>query len=152
RYPDVKLVYWCGGNPFHHHQNLARLREAFARPQTVVVHDPFWTATARHAEARDDYAIFGTLADRLQVGEAFTEGRTVGQWLPHLYEQWRSDLKAAGHEVPSFDDFWAGESLEIPVPDPGQVLLSAFRRDPGRFALSTPSGKIEIFSATIDSF
>ena len=50
RYPDVKLVYWCGGNPFHHHQDLARLREAFARPQTVVVHDPFWTATARHAD------------------------------------------------------------------------------------------------------
>ena len=50
RYPDVKLVYWCGGNPFHHHQDLARLREAFARPQTVVVHDPFWTSTARHAD------------------------------------------------------------------------------------------------------
>jgi Anaerobic dehydrogenases, typically selenocysteine-containing len=30
--------------------DLARLREAFARPQTVVVHDPFWTATARHAD------------------------------------------------------------------------------------------------------
>jgi biotin/methionine sulfoxide reductase len=38
------------------------------------------------------------------------------------------------------------------VPDPGQVMLSAFRRDPGRFPLSTPSGKIEIFSATIDGF
>ena len=24
RYPDVKLVYWCGGNPFHHHQDPAR--------------------------------------------------------------------------------------------------------------------------------
>src|ERR1700751_5531480 len=63
-YPDIRLVYWCGGNPFHHHQDLARLREAFARPETVVVHDPFWTATARHADIvlpvtmtieRDDY-------------------------------------------------------------------------------------------------
>ena len=51
--------------------------------------------TEPHAQARDDYAIFGALADRLRVGEGFTEGRTVGQWLPHLYEQWRSDLKAA---------------------------------------------------------
>src|SRR5437764_1506115 len=50
RYPDVKLVYWCGGNPFHHHQHLARLREALARPQTVVVHDPFWPAPARPAD------------------------------------------------------------------------------------------------------
>lgn len=49
-YPDIALVYWCGGNPFHHHQDLTRLRRAFQRPETVVVHDPFWTATARHAD------------------------------------------------------------------------------------------------------
>jgi hypothetical protein len=108
--------------------------------------------TEPHAQARDDYATFGALADRLQVGELFTEGRTDRQWLRHLYGQWRSDLKAAGHEMPPFEEFWAGESLEIPVPDPGQVLLSAFRCDPGRSPLRTPSGKIEIFSAAIDSF
>jgi biotin/methionine sulfoxide reductase len=61
-------------------------------------------------------------------------------------------LEAAGHEMPSFEEFWASESLQIPVPDPRQVLLSAFRSDPERSALRTPSGKIEIFSATIDGF
>ncbi|MBB5153736.1 molybdopterin-dependent oxidoreductase [Saccharopolyspora phatthalungensis] len=50
RYPDIRLVYWAGGNPFHHHQDLARLTEAFRRPETVLVHEPFWTATARHAD------------------------------------------------------------------------------------------------------
>jgi biotin/methionine sulfoxide reductase len=49
-YPDIKLVYWAGGNPFHHHQDIGRLRAAFARPETVVVHDFAWTATARHAD------------------------------------------------------------------------------------------------------
>ena len=49
-YPDIKLVYWAGGNPFHHHQNLNRLRDAFARPDTVIVHDSAWTASARHAD------------------------------------------------------------------------------------------------------
>ncbi|UQS22008.1 molybdopterin-dependent oxidoreductase [Amycolatopsis thermalba] len=49
-YPDIRLVYWAGGNPFHHHQDLNRLRSAFAQPDTVVVHEPFWTATARHAD------------------------------------------------------------------------------------------------------
>ncbi|MET8009037.1 molybdopterin-dependent oxidoreductase [Streptomyces sp. NPDC005271] len=49
-YPDIRLVHWAGGNPFHHHQNLARLRRAFGRPDTVVVHEPHWTATARHAD------------------------------------------------------------------------------------------------------
>lgn len=49
-YPDIKLVYWAGGNPFHHHQDLNRLQQAFRRPETIVVHEPFWTSTARHAD------------------------------------------------------------------------------------------------------
>jgi len=48
--PDIRLVYWAGGNPFHHHQNLSSLRRAMTRPDTVVVHEPFWTGTARHAD------------------------------------------------------------------------------------------------------
>jgi biotin/methionine sulfoxide reductase len=49
-YPDIKLVYWAGGNPFHHHQDTNKLRRAWAKPDTVVVHEPWWTATARHAD------------------------------------------------------------------------------------------------------
>lgn len=186
-YPDIALVYWCGGNPFHHHQHLARLRRAFARPQTVIVHEPFWTATARHAdivlpvtmsverddfgsgsgdphlfpmpaltrphgEARDDYAIFAGLAGRLGTGQDFTQGRDTDGWLRHLYEDWRSLLADRGHKMPDFDEFWASECVLIPVPDPDQVLLAGFRDDPEQSPLSTPSGKIEIYSATIDSF
>lgn len=50
RYPDARLVYWAGGNPFHHHQDLNRLRRAWQRIETVVVHEPFWTPLARHAD------------------------------------------------------------------------------------------------------
>ena len=49
-YPDIRLVYWAGGNPFHHHQDLNRLRRAWERPETIIVHEPWWTATARHAD------------------------------------------------------------------------------------------------------
>jgi biotin/methionine sulfoxide reductase len=49
-YPDIRLVYWAGGNPFHHHQDLNRLRKAFAQLDTLVVHELAWTATARHAD------------------------------------------------------------------------------------------------------
>jgi len=49
-YPEIKLVYWAGGNPFHHHQDLGRLHRAFARPDTVIVQDSAWTASARHAD------------------------------------------------------------------------------------------------------
>ncbi len=49
-YPDVELVYWCGGNPFHHHQDLNRLVRAWQRPQTIVVNEIWWTATAKYAD------------------------------------------------------------------------------------------------------
>src|SRR5271165_2757522 len=187
RYPDVKLVYWSGGNPFHHHQDLARLREAFARPDTVVVHDPFWTATARHAdivlpvtmsierddygsgqndrmffpmpsltrphgEAQDDYSIFAELAERLGAGKDFTEGRTAMDWLRHLYEKWRGNLAERGRAVPSFDEFWASDGLELPVASEPQVAFADFRADPEGHPLTTPTGKIEIFSETIGSY
>ncbi|MBU2999637.1 molybdopterin-dependent oxidoreductase [Roseovarius nubinhibens] len=49
-YPDIKLVYWCGGNPFHHHQDLNRLDRAWAAPETIIVHEPWWTPTAKRAD------------------------------------------------------------------------------------------------------
>jgi biotin/methionine sulfoxide reductase len=50
RYPDIRLAYWAGGNPFHHHQDLRRLTRALGRLDTFVVHEMHWTATARHAD------------------------------------------------------------------------------------------------------
>ena len=46
-YPRIELIYWAGGNPFHHHQDLARLVAAWRRVPSVIVHEQFWTATAR---------------------------------------------------------------------------------------------------------
>jgi biotin/methionine sulfoxide reductase len=49
-YPDIRMVYWAGGNPFHHHQDLNRMRRAWQRPETIVVHETHWTPTAKHAD------------------------------------------------------------------------------------------------------
>jgi biotin/methionine sulfoxide reductase len=50
-YPDIRLVYWAGGNPFHHHQDLNRLHAAWqSKPETVVVHEQYWTPTAKLAD------------------------------------------------------------------------------------------------------
>ena len=49
-YPDIKLIYWAGGNPFHHHQDLHALRRAWSKPDTIIVNEAFWTASARHAD------------------------------------------------------------------------------------------------------
>jgi biotin/methionine sulfoxide reductase len=49
-YPDIRLVWWAGGNPFHHHQDLNRLVRAWRKPETVIVNEMFWNALARHAD------------------------------------------------------------------------------------------------------
>jgi biotin/methionine sulfoxide reductase len=49
-YPDIRLVYWAGGNPFHHHQDLNRLRMAWRKPETIVFNEQFWTPAARMAD------------------------------------------------------------------------------------------------------
>lgn len=48
--PDIRMIYWAGGNPFHHHQDLHRLERGWSRAETVVVHEPWWTATAQRAD------------------------------------------------------------------------------------------------------
>ncbi len=184
RYPRIELVYWCGGNPFHHHQHLARLREAWRRPATIVVHEPYWTPAAQHADivlpatitlerddigasradpfltamhaqvppfqqARDDYDTFSALAEILGVAKEFTEGRTPTEWLRHLYDGWWAGA-GLGH-LPDFDTFWRAGHVELPKP-PENVLLADFRADPVRNPLSTPSGRIELFSATVAAF
>ncbi|MBP9928394.1 MAG: molybdopterin-dependent oxidoreductase [Rhodoferax sp.] len=50
QYPDIELVYWAGGNPFHHHQDLNRMTRAWRKPGAVIVHEQFWTATAKMAD------------------------------------------------------------------------------------------------------
>lgn len=87
RYPHVRLAYWAGGNPFHHHQDLPRLAEGLRRLDTFVVHESAWTATARFADIvlpatltveRED--IGGTPTDPLlvamhRIAEPFGEAR-----------------------------------------------------------------------------
>ncbi|MGD8163592.1 molybdopterin guanine dinucleotide-containing S/N-oxide reductase [Pantoea sp. FN0307] len=50
RYPDIHLMHWAGGNPFHHHQQLNRLVEGWQRPDTVIVQDIVWTAATKMAD------------------------------------------------------------------------------------------------------
>lgn len=188
-YPDIRLVYWAGGNPFHHHQDLNRLHEAWQGPETIIVNEPWWTATAKRAdivlpattpyeredigrsnlddylfsmpqlippvgEARDDYAIFTGLAERMGLKEAFTGGRDAEGWLRHLYAGYVNGARELGIEVPDFDGLREQNWVQLPIKqaEPGQSLLMRFREDPEGQALPTPSGRIEIFSETIDGF
>ena len=187
QYPDIRLVYWTGGNPFHHHQDLKRLVRALHQPETVIVNEIWWTQTARHADivfpattvleredvsmthweplivamrkaidpvgnARSDYDIFSGLAGRLGVLEKYTEGRSAEDWISHLWDQTRQRAGEAGFSLPTLEELREQETCELP-PNPNEpVLLEAFVQDPDANRLSTPTGKIEIFSETIAKF
>jgi|TARA_B110000967_G_C18891539_1_gene567731 biotin/methionine sulfoxide reductase len=49
-YPDIHVVYWAGGNPFHHHQDLNKMLKAWQKPDTIIVHDWCWNSMAKHAD------------------------------------------------------------------------------------------------------
>ncbi len=186
-YPDIKLIYWAGGNPFHHHQDLQRLAKAWQKPETIIVNEPFWTSTAKFAdvvlpvtttlerndigfgshegvvvamrkvvppagEARDDYAIFTGLAERMGVKEAFTEGRDEMQWVENLYEVLRRRADGMGIAVPEFATFWEEGLINLQAHAKPIVMLEAYRNDPAGNMLNTESGKIEIFSERIAGF
>src|SRR6478736_3602496 len=71
QYPDIRLVYWAGGNPFHHHQDLARLDRAWRKPETIVVHEQYWTPAAKRA---DIVLPATTSLERDDIGFATREG------------------------------------------------------------------------------
>ena len=103
-------------------------------------------------QARCDYDIFSGLADRLGFHDAYTEGRDEMGWLRHMYDvAWQSAARLE-IEMPDFDTFWRDGHLEFTTPVDSSVLFEAFRKDPKGAALKTPSGRIEIFSETIDGF
>ena len=176
-YPDIKLVYWAGGNPFHHHQNIPRLRRALGRVDTVVVHDPYWTAMAKHADIvvpsttafeRDDYSgsrndpllmampalaepyarIPRRLHDIRGAGRAARVRRAVHRG-PHRAAVAGAPVRQVGGrtgfrgaDVRRVLGGWAG----CGCPPSGLTLLADFRADPDAHRLTTPSGRIEIFS------
>jgi biotin/methionine sulfoxide reductase len=49
-YPDTRIIWWAGGNPFHHHQDLNRMLRGWAQAETIIVQEQHWTAAARHAD------------------------------------------------------------------------------------------------------
>ncbi|RPI44405.1 MAG: Asp-tRNA(Asn)/Glu-tRNA(Gln) amidotransferase GatCAB subunit C, partial [Betaproteobacteria bacterium] len=103
-------------------------------------------------EARDDYAIFSELSERLGTRRAYTENRDTMQWLRYLYEDSRERADRYGIELPGFEEFWQHGYFEVPRPEKSQVMFAEFRADPKQHRLPTPSGRLEIFSERIAAF
>ncbi len=135
-YPNIRLVYWAGGNPFHHHQDLNRLREAFFQPDTIVVHESFWTATARHA----DIILPVTMTvERNDIGAAaFDPGVTAMHRLLDPFREAKDDYDIFGllaGELGVFERFTEGRSSEGWL----QHMYGALRESLAGVGVSSPS-------------
>ena len=190
-YPDIKLIYWAGGNPFHHHQDLNRLVKAWQKPNTIIVNEIWWNPQALHADiifpantalerndlmlnprdptivanksamksfenSKTDFEIFSGLAKKLGFFESFTDNKSEMDWIKFIWDKsskaYKKTYKESDLSLPSFEEFWEKGYFEVPAPRIEKIMFDKFRRDPSRFPLQTPSGKIEISSDTISSF
>jgi len=95
-------------------------------------------------ECKSDYRICAELAERLGFGEAFTEGRDEKGWVEFCLDEFR---RLRFPELPSFDEFMEQNlgAWTCPATKPA-IAFADFRADPEKHPLTTPSGKIEIFS------
>ncbi len=98
-------------------------------------------------ETKSDYAIAAELARRLGLFEAYTEGRDEKGWVAWALDRYR-ETRFPG--LPTLEEFEA-RNLGVyaaPVVRPA-VAFEDFRRDPKKYPLPTPSGRIEIFSKAL---
>jgi anaerobic dimethyl sulfoxide reductase subunit A len=96
-------------------------------------------------ECKTIYEMTTELAKRMGVEQQFTEGRTQEGWMRHLYEQSREAIP----ELPSFDEFRQQGIFKQRDPEGHHVAYKEFRANPEANPLTTPSGKIEIYSAQL---
>ena len=103
----------------------------------VVVGGPAQDAPG---ECRTSYDVCADIADKFGMKDAFTEGKTQEDWIKELYE---AGAKADGN-MPSWDEI-KEQGVYKRALEPC-IGLEAFRTDPVKNPLGTPSGKIEIYS------
>ncbi|MGH1600731.1 trimethylamine-N-oxide reductase TorA [Campylobacter majalis] len=108
-YPDIDFIYWAGGNPFSHHQDLNKLTRAWQKARTVVINEQYWTASAKMADIvfpittpyeRNDITMSGDYSNMhivpmKQVVEKFYEAKDDYQVFADLSKAYAKDLVLA---------------------------------------------------------
>ncbi len=97
-------------------------------------------------DALDDFEIFRRLSELCGFEYAFTEGKAQMDYVKDAY-----NASSAAKDTP-FEKFWADGIARILVPEQARkwVRHAEFRADPAKNPLHTTSGKIEMYSSTID--
>ena len=115
---------------------------------------PMKQVTEKQGESRDDYQIFCDLAKEFGILDKYSEGKSEMQWLEEFYNVALKQAQSQNLTFPaSFEEFWKANKVinfEVPYENTEFVRFKDFRDDPILNPLGTPSGKIEIYSTTIE--
>lgn len=108
-------------------------------------------------ESRNDFDVFADMSELLKPGgrNVFTEGKGEMEWLREFYDVAQKGARAQRVAMPQFNQFWQENKLIEMRKNPKEekfVRYAEFRADPIMNALGTPSGKIEIYSKTIEGY
>jgi len=94
-------------------------------------------------ECKSVYEQMAGVAEKLGVKQKFTEGRTQEDWVRWILDESRKEIP----DLPSFEEF---RRMGIFKKKLDSVIgMKTFRDDPKANPLTTPSGKIEIFSSNL---
>lgn len=181
-YSEVKMLYGAGGSRSNQIPGTENFHKAFQSPKIefIGIQHMWWEALPLFADivmpvnsigehedilvwrnyvvfahklieplydSKTDLEVTNALAVRLGAGDKLMGGKTIEDWLPTLYSQ--------GNVPLSYDDFKSKGyyKYDIETQQPSlQLPLKLFSDDPVKNPISTPSGKIEIYSQRIVDF
>ncbi|MEZ9338116.1 molybdopterin guanine dinucleotide-containing S/N-oxide reductase [Vibrio splendidus] len=158
----ISEIYWTAAAK--HADIVLPITTSFERNDLTMTGDysnqhlvPMKKAVEPQGEARNDFDVFADMAELLAPGghEVYTEGKTEMEWLYQFYKAAQQGGRAARVAMPNFSKFWEDNQLiEMKWNDKNAkfVRYADFRENPIMNPLGTPSGKIEIFSRTIEGY
>lgn len=158
----ISEIYWTAAAK--HADIVLPITTTFERNDLTMTGDyshqhlvPMKQVVMPQGEARNDFDVFADLSELLQAGgrNIYTEGKDEMAWLKSFYNEAKEISRPNRIRLPNFGVFWKNNQLiEMRRDNKAEkfVRYAKFRQDPFLNPLGTPSGKIEIYSKTIESY
>ncbi|EQB39748.1 trimethylamine N-oxide reductase I catalytic subunit [Sulfurimonas hongkongensis] len=114
---------------------------------------PMKQAVKKQFESKDDYQIFSDLAKEFGVHKEYTQNKTEMEWIEEFYTKAYDQAVKMDMKIPKFREFWSKNepiTFGTPYENTQFVRYADYIEDPILDPLGTPSGRIEIYSKTIE--
>ncbi|VFS49154.1 Trimethylamine-N-oxide reductase 2 precursor [Budvicia aquatica] len=163
--PEMVVVSECYWTAAAKHADIVLpITTSFERNDLTMTGDysnqhlvPMKQVVAPLYESRNDFDVFADMSELLKAGgrKVYSENKEEMDWLREFYDAAQKGARAQRVNMPQFNQFWqANKLIEMRNNEKNDkyVRYAEFRADPIMNPLGTPSGKIEIFSKTIEGF